>query len=396
MTHHERTVDWHAVGAATDRDGMAALLLEMVQIPSPTGNSVAAAHHYAEQLRAVGVDVELDERFTGAPSVIGRLRLGAPGPVLEFNGHLDTVDVPHDPPRREGSRIYGRGAADMKCGLVAIHEAVRLLAQHRDALHGELLVVAHGLHEAPLGYGEDLEALVRRGVKGDAAIVAEGASTILPIIGKGNVVFEVTIRRPGEATHELRTPPGTPNPLVLAAEVTRAMAARTAELAAAPLPHVGPETYFLGILRSGDFYNRFPTSAQLTGTRRYGAQTGFDRVRRELDELVARILEGLGVTWEIRAQRDRDAFELDPSSPIVGAVQAAYHEVTGQPLPLGGVSMVGDVSIFVNDGKIPAVYHGPQGTGAHGDLEWIDATELERAARVYVHAARHYLHAARG
>jgi hypothetical protein len=54
------------------------------------------------------------------------------------------------------------------------------------------------------------------------------------------------------------------------------------------------------------------------------------------------------------------------------------------------------VSIFVNDGGIPAVYHGPQGTGAHGDREWIDASELERAARVYVQAARHYLNAARG
>ncbi len=391
MTRRERTVDWHAVSAATDRERMATLLLEMVEIPSPTGNSVAAAHHYSEQLRALGMDVTLHEEFPGAPSVVARLPLGGPGPVLELNGHLDTVHVPHDPPRREGSRIYGRGAADMKGGLVAIHEAVRVLAGHRHALPGELLVVAHGLHEAPVGYGEDLEALVRRGIKGDAAIVAEGASTILPIIGKGNVVFEVTLTRAGESAHELRTPPGAPSPLLLAAEVVRAMAARTTELAAAPLPYVGPETYFVGMLHSGDFYNRFPLTAQITGTRRYGVRTGFERVRRELEALVARAVDGADLHWEVRAQRDRDAFEISPATPIAEAVRAAYHEVTGAELPLGGVSIVGDVSIFVNDGGIPAVYHGPQGTGAHGDVEWIDIDELERAARVYVHAARRYL-----
>ncbi|HKV44514.1 MAG TPA: M20/M25/M40 family metallo-hydrolase [bacterium] len=384
-------VDRQTVGADADPERMAVLLLEMVRIPSPTGHSGAAACHYAEQLRTLGMAVEMSTEFRGAPSVVARLSLGGPGPVLEFNGHLDTVPVPHAPPRREGSRIYGRGAADMKGGLVAICEAVRLLAARREALRGELLVVAHGLHEAPTGYGEDLAALVRRGVKGDAAIVAEGASTILPVVGKGNVVFEVTIRRDGEATHEVRTPPGTPNPLLLAAEVVRGMAARSRELASAPLPHVGPETYFVGMLHSGDFYNRFPTAAQITGTRRYGVRTGFARVRQELEEVVAHAVEGHDVVWEVRAQRDRDAFELDPLSPIVAAVRNAYREVTGQPLPLGGVSIVGDVSIFVNDGGIPAVYHGPQGAGAHGDVEWIEVNELVRAARVYVQAARHYL-----
>ena len=391
MTDRNAAVDWMMAAAGADSERMSGLLLEMVRIPSPTGHSDAAAAHYADRLRAIGMDVTLSQEFPGAPSVIGRMRMGAPGPVLEFNGHLDTVHVPHAPPRREGTRIYGRGAADMKCGLVSILEAVRLLGPHRNALRGELLVVAHGLHEAPVGYGEDLEALVRRGIKGDAAIVAEGASTVLPIIGKGNVVFEVTIRREGEATHELRTDPTTPNPLLLAAEVVRAMAARSAELAASPMPHVGPETYFVGMLHSGDFYNRFPVSAQITGTRRYGARTGFARVREELDALVGRALEGSGASWEVKAHRDRDAFEIDPASPIVEAVRAAYHDVTGQPLPIGGVSMVGDVSIFANDGGIPAVYHGPQGAGAHGDVEWIDIAELVRAAQVYVHAARRYL-----
>jgi acetylornithine deacetylase/succinyl-diaminopimelate desuccinylase-like protein len=33
---------------------------------------------------------------------------------------------------------------------------------------------------------------------------------------------------------------------------------------------------------------------------------------------------------------------------------------------------------------VPALYHGPQGKGAHADLEWVPVSELVRAAKVYV------------
>ena len=49
------------------------------------------------------MEVELlDERFPATPIVIGRLRGGEPGPTVVLNGHLDTVPIPHEPPRVEG------------------------------------------------------------------------------------------------------------------------------------------------------------------------------------------------------------------------------------------------------------------------------------------------------
>ena len=37
-----------------------------------------------------------------------------------------------------------------------------------------------------------------------------------------------------------------------------------------------------------------------------------------------------------------------------------------------------------NAAGIPTVYHGPMGTGAHGDVESIEVAELVRATRVYL------------
>ena len=54
-----------------------------------------------------------------------------------------------------------------------------------------------------------------------------------------------------------------------------------------------------------------------------------------------------------------------------------------QELPLGGVRLVADGAMFYGAG-IPTVYHGPMGTGAHGDVETIGVPELVRATEVYL------------
>jgi acetylornithine deacetylase/succinyl-diaminopimelate desuccinylase-like protein len=53
--------------------------------------------------------------------------------------------------------------------------------------------------------------------------------------------------------------------------------------------------------------------------------------------------------------------------------------------------MVGDAAIFIAEGKVPALYHGPGGQGAHADLESVAVAELVRAAKVYVLTALEYI-----
>ena len=121
--------------------------LELVRVESPTGDTADAARLYAGWLEETGFDVELQrDTFPATPIVVGRLRGSRPGPRVVLNGHLDTVPIPHDAPRLDGERVYGRGAADMKGALVSALAAAERLG--RD-FAGELAIVAIGLHEAP-------------------------------------------------------------------------------------------------------------------------------------------------------------------------------------------------------------------------------------------------------
>jgi acetylornithine deacetylase/succinyl-diaminopimelate desuccinylase-like protein len=50
-----------------------------------------------------------------------------------------------------------------------------------------------------------------------------------------------------------------------------------------------------------------------------------------------------------------------------------------------------DGSQFVNEGGVPALYHGTDSTTAHSDLESVSVTDLVRCAQVMLGAVLRYL-----
>ena len=79
--------------------------LALVEVESPTGDTADAARLYAGWCEELGLEVELlDDVFPATPTVVARLKGGEPGPSVVLNAHLDTVPIPHDPPRIEGDR----------------------------------------------------------------------------------------------------------------------------------------------------------------------------------------------------------------------------------------------------------------------------------------------------
>jgi acetylornithine deacetylase/succinyl-diaminopimelate desuccinylase-like protein len=367
-----------------DADRLRDLALELVEVESPTGDTASVASLYAQRLEECGLDVELlDDVFPATPTVVARLRGGAPGPTIVLNGNLDTVPIPHEPPRLEGDVIVGRGAADMKAALACAAEAARVVAG-RGSFPGELVIVAIGLHEAPAGRGEDLTHLLHeRGFHADLAVVCELGGDTLPVAHMGLATFEIAIRRAGMASHELQTPPETPHPLLAAGRVIEAIRARAEELAADEHEWVGAETYFLGEVHGGDFYNRHPVECRLVGTRRWAPGNTLAAVDAELRALLDPIAADSRCTIELDLRLGRDSYRIDPEHRLATALRDAYLEVTGRELPLTGLKIVADGAIFSQAG-IPTVYHGPVGSGAHGDVETVEVAELVRATRVYL------------
>jgi acetylornithine deacetylase/succinyl-diaminopimelate desuccinylase-like protein len=363
----------------------------LVEVESPTGDTADAARLYARWAEAIGLEVEvLADTFPATPTVVARLKGATPGPTLVLCAHLDTVPIPHEPPRIEGGRIYGRGSADMKGAAVCALEAAEVLAGS-EPFAGALVLVLIGLHEAPGGRGEDLtHLLTETGFTADYAVVCELSAHDVAVAHMGQATAEITITRPGMPTHELKTAAGTPHPLLAAGRVIETVRQRTEELAADEHPWVGAETYFFGEVHGGDFYNRWPATCRLVGTRRWAPGNTLEAVEAEYRALLDAVAAETGCTIELDLRLVRGAYEIDPDHALVRALREAYEEVTGDPLEPVGIKVVADGAIFAAAG-IPTVYHGPMGSGAHADVEFIEVPELVRATEVYLALLRRLL-----
>ena len=68
---------------------------------------------------------------------------------------------------------------------------------------------------------------------------------------------------------------------------------------------VGAETYFLGEVHGGDFYNRHPVECRLVGTRRWAPGNTFAAVEAEFDALLEPIAaeSGCAIDLDLRVSR---------------------------------------------------------------------------------------------
>src|SRR5438045_103518 len=137
---------------------VAELCAELIRTPSPNppGDTTAVANLIERRLAtksAITVRRVIAKERT--VNLIAKLSGERPGRRLIVNGHLDTFPVGNserwtvDPlggVMRDG-RIYGRGAGDMKAGLAAAVFTALLLAEHRHALAGELVLTLVGDEE---------------------------------------------------------------------------------------------------------------------------------------------------------------------------------------------------------------------------------------------------------
>ena len=142
---------------------------------------------------------------TSLPVVVGRL--GRPGGRrILLVGHVDVVP-PGDPATWTGDpfggdvrdgRLYGRGACDMKGGVVAILAALRAVAASgvADRFDGEVLAVSVPSEEDG---GQGMLAAIRAGIVGDAAIITEPTGLDVVIAHAGALTFRLTV--PGRAAH---------------------------------------------------------------------------------------------------------------------------------------------------------------------------------------------------
>ncbi len=170
-------------------------LVDLIRIPSVTGQEDAVIARLADWLSELGVEVDhwsegiadvlTDPNYPGheverawLPVVVGVVRGRKPGPTVVLTGHLDVVPPgdfnqwTQDPYSgyMDGDTIYGRGASDMKSGVVSALEAFEAFALGPRDFAGRVVFVGVPAEEDS---GLGTLAAIRRGWHPDAVVVPE-------------------------------------------------------------------------------------------------------------------------------------------------------------------------------------------------------------------------------
>lgn len=196
-------------------------LSQLVQIPSVTGQENSAQVWMMMAMRDAGLDVDcwytpLSELSLhpgymniAARETADRMNLAGMwrspeaeaerGRSLILNGHIDVVgpgsmDRWSQEPwsgKIDGDRLYGRGACDMKSGLLAGLYAIKALRQAGITLSGEVCYQSViGEEEGTTG---SLAALIR-GYKADGAVIMEPSKLSVVPVAAGVGFFRITVK----------------------------------------------------------------------------------------------------------------------------------------------------------------------------------------------------------
>jgi succinyl-diaminopimelate desuccinylase len=381
----------HAIKSAVNRQRLIDTAVRLIAAPSWTGEAEKACKCLAQILSGDGFQVDRpDAGHARAPAVVARLDSSRPGKVLQFNGHLDTVHLPFVEPKVSGDLITGSGASDMKGGIAAAVEALRVLRDTNSLPAGLVMLTAHDLHEAPWGFGQQLDQLIRDRCVGDGILLPEPLHDRLPVVGRGGATWKVTISRSGPPVHEVMRPANEPSVIAAGAELVARLNRLGERLARKSDPLAGPETVFVGQIHSGEIYNQYPQECWLEGTRRWLPGTGRQQVESEFRELLADLERDTKTSVQADFCFIRDDFHLDQNDPLVDAFQQAYEAVVGNRLPIGPKPFMDDGNSFWGLAQRPAITHGPRAGGQHTVNEWVSIDDLVRLAQVYALTAVAY------
>jgi len=364
---------------------------------NPPGNELETALILRDFFDAHGVEAEVDEFLTGRANLMARLpgNSGVGRGSLMLCGHMDVVPVggsgwdtePFAAELRDG-RIYGRGASDMKSGLVATAVAVANLKHSGATATGDILFVATA--------GEEVDCcgarrLVERGMLEDveAAVIAEPTRGDVVLAHKGALWVEIATR--GKTAHG-----SMPREGVNAIEhMYRVLGwlLEEFEFAVDPDPVLGEPTLNVSVINGGVKVNVVPDECSLQiDIRTVPAQD-----HGEILGVIERRLESFRQSLddfdcEVTVLSERLPVNTSTGERLARVAEDLRREAYGAPSSRVAAPYYTDASVLVEARPdLPVVVYGPGDDRlAHQPNEWVSKEAFDGSIAFYERLATAY------
>lgn len=389
------------------------LTAELVRFPSTRGNEATAQDFMAGQMRARGWDVDrfrvdpeairhlpgfspVHVSYDDAWNVVGTLRCARPeGRSLILNGHLDVVPTgpaamwTHPPfhPHRTEDWLYGRGAGDMKSGLIACLAALDAIdrAGFRPAAD---VIVQSVIEEECTGNGA--LACLAKGYRADAVLIPEPLDGCLIRAQIGVIWFRVELQ--GLPVHVADAGEGA-NAIIAAYKVIEALGAleekwndaRSTDPHYADVPH--PINLNVGKIEGGDWASSVPSWCAFDVRVSILPGQDLDEAKAEIERTVATAARAIPFLANNPPEVIFNGFEaegyvLKDAEAPVGALAAAHRTVTRDDLREVASTATTDARFFGLYGDMPALVYGPTAERIHGFNERVDLASLRNVTKV--------------
>lgn len=329
--------------------------------------------------------------------LIATIKGSKPGKTIALSGHMDVVpagDVAWDSDpftaTERDSKLYGRGAADMKSGLVAMVVAAVRLKESGAHFSGTIKLVLTNAEEIGL---KGAEALTKEGYVDDinAMLIGEPTNLEVGIAHKGGLWVEV--KTFGQTAHASKPELGINAVDQLLAAIPEIKNIINVELDKVIDENLGRSTLSLNQFNGGNAINVVPDSATALIDIRVvpgiDPQLIVEKINDYLNSLAEKDPQFNGTAKSIV---DLSPMSTDGNDPFVDLTKTAVDDVTGTESNLFNMNGATDAAAFLSHAQFPVLILGPgSGSQAHQPNEFVDIQQFYDAITIYEKIVSKYL-----
>lgn len=397
------------------REEMTEFMKTLVAIPTenpPGRNYRHCVDAIAVKLREMGLPSAIEEIPGGASESVAKhtqdtetlprywLRsvYGEGQRVLYFHGHYDVVPASSEAqfrPQVQNGQLFGRGAADMKGGLVAMLYAVKALKEAGAKLNGRVEIVCVPDEETGGAFGTrclaDSGALGQDGI---GMLTAEPTGGVIWNACRGAISLRVTLK--GKSTHVGVAWRGV-NVFERMIRVANALLEykkkrETRKTAFNITPEAARNSILMlgGRCEGGTNFNLVPAECSFTVDRRINPEEDFQAEKQEMFGIFERLRQD-GLDLEVETLQEGCSAGTPAEHPVAQELARSVEEITGRPPAFEMCPGLLEIRFYAEKG-MPGFAYGPGRLEvSHGPNEFVALEDVSSCAAVYALTAARLL-----